>query len=455
MIIPRAIRASLLCLAVGLLPLACRPTPKDRIALVGATLIDGSGGRPQQDMVVVVRGNRIETVASRAEFEIPKSALIVDVRGRWIIPGLIDAHAHAARWSLSRYLAYGVTTIRDLHGPQDSIMALREQAANGAILSPRLFVAGAMIDGVPATYTDATAVANDDDARRAVDARIVAGVDLLKVYTKITPGLLKAITDEASTFHVRVAAHLGLTDALTAAKLGVRSIEHLSGVPEAVLAKPAALYAAHQQSFFAGWNAFERSWAGLDSTALERVAVMLAEQRVFLVPTLILHDTYSRLDDPALINDPGLKAVPDSEQVRWNVPDLKARAGWKDADYAAFRKSRPVQDLFIREFRSAGGSVVTGTDASNQMLVPGLSEHRELELLVEAGLTPSDALLAATRNAASLIGADSLGSIAAGKAADLVVIAGDPLADIRNTQKIERVMVRGLLLRADSLRASW
>lgn len=455
MIIPRAIRASLLCLAAGLLSLACKPTPKDRIALVGATVIDGSGGRPQPDMVVVVRGNRIETVASRADFEIPKSALVVDVSGRWILPGLIDAHAHSARWALSRYLAYGVTTIRDVHGTQDSIMALREQAANGAILSPRIYAAGAMIDGSPATYGDATAVSNDDEARRAVDARVVAGVDLLKVYTRITPTLLKAISDEANTFHVRVAAHLGLTDAVTAGKLGVRSIEHLSGVPEAALSNPAPLYAAHRQGFFAGWNAFERSWAGLDSAALDRVAVSLAEARVFLVPTLVLHDTYSRLDDPALISDPGLKAVPDSEQVRWNVPDLKARAGWKDADYAAFRKSRPVQDLFIREFRSAGGSVVTGTDASNQMIVPGLSEHRELELLVEAGLTPSDALLAATRNAASLIGADSLGAIAPGKVADLIVIGGDPLQDIRNTQKVEQVMIRGRLLPADSLRSTW
>jgi imidazolonepropionase-like amidohydrolase len=455
MIIPRAIPASLLCLAAGLLPLACKPTPKDRIALVGATVIDGSGGRPQPDMVVVVHGTRIETVASRADFEIPKTALVVDVSGRWILPGLIDAHAHSARWALSRYLAYGVTTIRDVHSTQDSIMALREQAANGAILSPRIYAAGAMIDGSPATYSDATAVTNEDEARRAVDARVVAGVDLIKVYTRITPVLLKAITDEANTFHVRVAAHLGLTDAVTAGKLGVRSIEHLSGVPEAALSNPAPLYAAHRQGFFAGWNAFERSWAGLDSAALDRVAVALADTRVFLVPTLVLHDTYSRLDDPALINDPGLKAVPDSEQVRWNVPELKARAGWKDADYAAFRKSRPVQDLFIREFRSAGGSVVTGTDASNQMIVPGLSEHLELELLVEAGLTPSDALLAATRNAASLIGADSLGTIAPGKLADLVVIGGDPLQDIRNTRKVEQVMIRGRLLPTDSLRSTW
>jgi imidazolonepropionase-like amidohydrolase len=140
---------------------------------------------------------------------------------------------------------------------------------------------------------------------------------------------------------------------------------------------------------------------------------------------------------------------------RWNLPDLKARAGWTAADYVAFRNARPVQDLFLRVYRAAGGRIVAGTDAANQMLVPGLSEHQELKLLVEAGLTPYDAIQAATRNAAELIGADSLGTVAPGQSADLVVLTANPLENIENTAKIERVMVRGLLLRADSIRSHW
>jgi imidazolonepropionase-like amidohydrolase len=271
----------------------------------------------------------------------------------------------------------------------------------------------------------------------------------------VTPDLLRPLMDEASNFNLKVTAHLGLTDALTAARLGVSAIEHLSGVPEAASRSPDRFFAEHRASFWRGWNYFEKSWAGLDSVALNRVAVTLAEARVTSVPTLVLHETFSRLDDPAMLNNPDLKTVPDSIMKRWNVPGMVARAGWTVADYPAFRASRGKQDLFLREFRAAGGRIVAGTDASNQMLVPGLSLHSELELLVNAGLTPADAIQTATRNAAQLLGADSLGLIAPGKVADLVVLQANPLTDIRNTRTVMRVMVRGQLYQADSLRAGF
>jgi imidazolonepropionase-like amidohydrolase len=131
------------------------------------------------------------------------------------------------------------------------------------------------------------------------------------------------------------------------------------------------------------------------------------------------------------------------------------RAGWGPSDFEAFRRARPMQNLFLRAFAAAGGRIATGTDAPNQLLVPGYSEHRELELLVGAGLTPREALRAATRNAAVLLGVDSLGLLAPGKVADLLVLTKDPLADIRNTRSIEAVMSRGRLLDADSIRATW
>lgn len=440
----------------AILASSCTPKHKDRIALVGGNVISGAGDAVLRDAVVVVYQGRIETVAPREGFEIPKSAVEVDVTGRWIIPGLIDGHAHTERWALGRYVAAGVTSVRDLHGQGDSILALKEEVSLGGEVAPRIYSAGAMIDGIPPTYSDATGIRNGDQARRAVDARAVSGVDYLKVYTKITPDLLKPLIDEANTFNLKVTAHLGLTDALTAAKLGVIAIEHMSGVPEAASGKDAEkFYNEHRKSFFAGWNYFERSWAKLDSASLTRVAVSLAESRVSLVPTLVLHETYSRLDDPAMLGADDLKSVPDSQMTKWNLPDLKARAGWDDSQFAAFRASRPNQDLFIRAFRAAGGRIVAGTDATNQMLVPGWSLHTELELLVNAGLTPEDALETATRNTAQLLGADSLGIIAPGKLADLVVLRANPLTDIRNTRSVERVMVRGQLYLADSLRATF
>jgi imidazolonepropionase-like amidohydrolase len=246
-----------------------------------------------------------------------------------------------------------------------------------------------------------------------------------------------------------------MTNAVAAARAGIASIEHLSGVPEAASADASALYAAHYRSFFAGWTAFERAWSVVDSAALDRVAKELAQARVISVPTLVLHETFSRLDDPAVLRDSSLAAVPAEAQRGWNVPDLIARAGWSADDFTAFRAARPAQDLFVRRFQAAGGRIAAGTDAANQLLVPGYSLHRELQLLVAAGLSPHDALLAGTRNGALLIGIDSLGLIAPGKAADLVVLTRDPLADIANTLAIDRVMSRGVLLSPDSLRRSW
>ena len=147
--------------------------------------------------------------------------------------------------------------------------------------------------------------------------------------------------------------------------------------------------------------------------------------------------------------------MPDAEQRRWNVPDMVKRAGWTAADYPAFRAARPVQDRFVRMFVTAGGRIATGTDASNQLLIPGYSEHRELELLQAAGFSARDVLQDATRNGALLLGVDSLGLLAPGKAADLVVLTRNPLDDIRNALAIDRVMVRGVLFSADSIRKAW
>jgi imidazolonepropionase-like amidohydrolase len=434
---------------------ACGNREKDRIALVGGTVIDVNDGSTIPNAVVVIYKTHIETVAPAAGFKIPETAEQIDVTGRFLIPGLIDAHAHVRRWALPRYLAYGITTVRDLHGQGDSISALRDEVNLGAIPGPRMFIAAAAIDGPNSTFPDAGIVGTPDEARRMVDNRVLNHADLIKVQARITPELLRPLVDEAGTLSLPVAGHLGLTDAVTAAKAGIRSIEHLTGVPEAAAANPAPFFAAHTRSFFDGWNYFERSWGTLDSADLSRVAQALAETRVYLVPTLVLHEIYSRLDDPAILSSSALDIVPDSEKTRWDVTNMIVRAGWTAPDFAAFRQSRANQDLFIREFRSAGGVLVAGTDASGPMIIPGLSQHRELELLVAAGLSTRDALSAATRSAAALLAADSLGRIAPGKVADILVLSANPLTNISNTQTIERVILRGLVYATDSIRTSW
>ena len=428
--------------------------PKDRvIALEGATLIDGAGGAPKPDALIVVRNGHIETVARVNEIPIPKGAERINVVGKTIIPGLIDAHAHVERWAAGRYVAWGVTTVRDLHSLTDTALALRSAMNLGSITGPRMFTAGAMIDGVPPTYANATGIATADQARRAVDQHAVAGVDYLKVYTKITPALLRPLLDEADKLHLAVAAHLGKTDALTAARAGVVSIEHMSGVVQAATGNPS--YATAHNNFLTGWTAEEKGWAALDSGAVARTARALAQTKVTIVPTLVVHDMLARLDNPILLARPGMEDVPDNAESVRSVPSLLRRTGWRAGDFDAFRRSRRRQDQFVREYKRAGGAIAAGSDAANQLLIPGYSLHEEMSLLVAAGLTPLEAITAATRRGARLLHADSLGVIAQGKVADLVVLNGNPAANIAATRDIAMVMIRGRVIRPDSLRATW
>ena len=423
------------------------------IALEGATLIDGTGGEPRRDAVIIVRNGHIESVAQVNQIQVPRGAERINLAGKTIIPGLIDAHGHVERWAAARYVAWGVTTVRDLHGSTDDVLGLKNAFNLGSVLGPRLFVAGAMIDGVPTTYPNASGVSTGDQARRAVDQRAVAGVDYLKVYTKMTPALLRPLLDEAEKLRLPVAAHLGKTDALTAARAGVVSIEHMAGVVQAATGDPR--YASAHESFLSGWTTEEKGWAGLDSATVARTARALAQTRVTLVPTLVIHDMLSRLDNPILLNRPGMEDVPDNAESVRSVPSLLRRTGWQSSDFEAFRRSRRRQDQFVREYRRAGGAIAAGSDAANQLLIPGYSLHEEMALLVGAGLSPLEAITAATRRGAQLLHADSLGVIATGKVADLVVLNGNPATNIAATRNIAMVMIRGRLVRPDSLRRTW
>lgn len=427
---------------------------KGKTAYLGGTAWDGTGAPPILDAVILVAGDSIEAIGPPDLVKVPRGAREVRLDGQFVIPGLIDSHVHTAHWTLSRFLAYGVTTVRDVGGWEDSILALRDSVNTGSVRGPRMYVAGAMIDGPGATRPSATVVTTPQQARRAIDQRTLEETSLAKVYTKITPRLLAPLLDEAKVLNLPVTGHLGMVDASTAARMGLSALEHISGVVEATVSNPQPYFQAHQ-SFFAGWNLVERRWAGLDSAALDRTARSLAGTGIAIVPTLTIHEAWGHLADQDWIAGLDLAGVPDEVRTAWNVPDLIRRAGIRPGDYAAFRRSRPRQDLFVRRFLAAGGLVAAGTDTPNQLIPPGASLHRELALLVAAGLTPEQALLAGTRDAARLLRADSLGTLTRGHVADFVVLSGNPLQDISHSRDVTIVVSRGVSYSAADLRREW
>lgn len=441
--------------AVVLLSAACKPPGSGVIALEGATLIDGSGRAPVRDAIILVQGGHIQAIARVNEIPVPRGAQTLSLIGKTVIPGLIDSHAHVERWAVERYLAWGVTTVRDLGAAStDSSIALKNDLDLGSVLGPRMFTSGAMIDGAEPTYPTATPVRTRGDARKAVDQRAVAGADYVKIYTKLTADLLPPLIDEASTLRLPVAAHLGKIDAITAARAGVASLEHMAGVVQAASRDPGPYLRAHDQ-FLRGWTLEEEGWASLDSASVARVAQAVAAAHVAIVPTLVLHEMMSRLDNPTLSSRPGMEDVPAAAASVRDVPGLLRRTGWRAPELQAFRRSRARQNQFVREYKRAGGLIAAGSDAANQLLVPGLSLHEELSLLVAAGLTPVEAITAATRKGAELLRADSLGLLAPGKVADLVVLDADPTTDIGATRRIDFVMTRGRIVKPDSLRRTW
>ncbi len=217
-------------------------------------------------------------------------------------------------------------------------------------------------------------------------------------------------------------------------------------MPPAAIAN--ACRRAHDD-FLAGWTAFELEWLRLQPSALEQVARTLVERGVTIVPTLALHDAFSRLADPDLLQDPALADVPaEVVQRTWAPADIMSRAKWTPGTLAQFKRVMPVLQRFVTLYAKAGGRVVAGTDTAQQFVVPGASLHRELELYVAGGLTPAQALKSATSDAADLLGiAGRAGTIQLGKDADLVLVSGDPLADIRATRRILNVVRLGVVVR--------
>ncbi len=428
----------------------------ETLILTHVNVIDTRHGLTLPDMTVVIKNSTIQAVAKVGLIGANHNTQVVNATGKYLMPGLWDMHVHsaggpAAPWNekliLPLFIANGITGIRDMGGDPNILERRRKQVDSGQLLGPHMFTAGPFLNGAP-TDAQTIGVHTPEEARQAVDSVKARGMDFVKILSDINPGVYWAIADEARLQHLRFVGHVPPSiSAAEAATVGQGSIEHLSGVLlassakedelrrqmlEAVSRNDGAAYSAVQAEALATYNP-SKAWDLFSK---------FVDNCTWQVPTLVWDVAAANVDNPAVTNDPRLKYVPASVLKTWSPAKLTQDTG---ANQLATAKKISAHYInIVGTMRRAGVPIMAGTDSPDPYDVPGFSLHDELELLVKAGLSTTQALQAATfYPALFLTKLDRYGVVEEKHVADLVLLEDDPLKDITNTRKLSAVIVGG------------
>ena len=408
-------------------------------AIVGAKLIDGTGAEPVDDTVVLILGERIAAVG---EFDLPETAEIVDASGKVLMPGLVDLHNHygggeeGLRHQFALQLEFGVTTARSLGADDAANVALMHSANAGELPAPRLYTAGrgfshpeGMLAGVP-FINKPTSTA---EAREMVRELGDEGVHLVKMWVdgtldgslalgplaKITPAIRTAIVQEAAALGLPAVAHIyDEEDVRQLSAAGVRHFVHT------VRREPVD-------------DAFTQ-WAK-------------AQDLTFAPALSKAQDSWYLAENPGELEDPGLvKALGDARTAWFRTPERRAEM-LANPQGPQLRRVYAHMQRFVKQMQDGGVTIAVGSDSGAGNVAFGWGAHHEMKLLVEAGLTPLQALTAGTGNGAYVLEGDDaeFGTIKAGKIADLLLLDADPTQDIANTRRIARVMQGGAWIETD------
>ncbi|HMG89458.1 MAG TPA: amidohydrolase family protein [Chryseolinea sp.] len=383
------------------------------IALVGGQLIDGNGGEPVLNSCIIVRNNKIEFAGKQGDVSIPSGAEVIDVNGMTILPGLFDAHYHNenSRDMPSIYLRRGITSVRD---PGEWI-EMYDSVRLAGLPIPRLFLTGPHLNTFPPAYPeDAIIVQDSEEGRLAVERLADDGATAIKVYFGLPLGTIKEVCTTAHKYGLPVTAHLEITNAWDAINAGLDGIEHVTSFgPILIPPMEAEQYKllvladndARKRGRYEVWNRIYVK----NNEVVDSLCRFLADKKIFLSPTLAAFEKRSDKGDSVEVN--------------------------------AFRNMLS----FIGLAKKAGVRMVVGSHTYVAYAENGYAYFREMELLHEAGLTPMEVLVAATMENARYFRVDErLGSIEKGKLADIIIVEGDPLKDIKVMRNVRRVMMNGV-----------
>lgn len=445
------------------------------IAITDVTVIDVTGAPARPNSTVLLEGSKISAVGPDSSMRIPAGAQIIDAGGKFLIPGLADMHVHltgageptgSREFILPLLIANGVTTVRDMGGKVELLKQLRSEIDNGQRLGPQIFFTGPYLDGDPPGYQPAIVVKTAADARNAVDLLSREGVDFIKTQSRLERDPYFAITDESRKKGIRFVGHVpDRVSVLEASQAGQASIEHLTGVLLGCSSKedelrreqfgPDTPNGTPQQSL-----ARSRAWQHklLDSYSPEKAAALFrafVANNTWQVPTFPIIVYFGFMTPQTdLSADARMAYVSQNERALWRE-GVKNRLEFKSEPDFALREEVVKRSLeVVSRMHSVGVRIMAGTDLAAPNVFPGSSLHEDLAFLVQAGLTPMQALQSATKNPAEFLGKlPTQGTIEPGKTADLVLLDASPLEDIHNTEKIRAVFLRGKLLDRSALDA--
>lgn len=456
--------------------LGCGDQTSDSLIVIHEVAIIDAVQGFKSDQSVVIRNEEIIEVVNASEVMIPNGAEVIDGKGKFLIPGLWDAHVHLSyipelsSSMFDLFLVNGITSIRDTGGQLDLVMPWKEKSVANPGSSPRVMVAGPLLDGVPTVYDGSPGrpklglgAATPEEAKLLVDQFVEAGVDLIKSYEMLTPQSYQAVIEHAKRYDLPVTGHVPLSmDVIEASDLGLRSMEHLRNLEMACSSDFDSLKKVREKLLIEGnslqggvlrsnIHEAQRYHAVFTQDAQRRDLVLttLLKNNTWQVPTLtIAAARQNRVFDREEWRD-DFRYLPPSVRDQWTESAInfsEIATPEKSIAYAnwAYEMIGHLDDKRI--------GIMAGTDTPIFFLTPGFSLHEELRLLVKGGLSPLKALEAATIRPAEYFNLqEKLGTIEAGKLADLVLLNANPLKEITNTQKITAVIKNGMFYSRNSL----